>query len=93
MMHQSTTDTCVGSARCKDIRSELCIPVQVRSFVSRFLKLRLTYTGTADALHDGSCLRVGEWQSLQSIDGDQTGAEVGGRRCRNLKKATPLCAK
>ena len=33
VMHQSTTDTCVGSARCKDIRSELCIPVQVRSFV------------------------------------------------------------
>ena len=57
VMHQSTTDTCVGSARCKDIRSELCIPVQVRSFVSRFLKLRLTYTGTADALQSpGLCL-------------------------------------
>ena len=48
VMHQSTTDTCVGSARCKDIRSELCIPVQVRSFVSRFLKLRLTYHLTSN---------------------------------------------
>jgi hypothetical protein len=36
------------------------------------------YTGTVAALHDGSCLRVGEWQTLQGIGGDQTGAEVGG---------------
>ena len=68
MMHQSTTDTCVGSARCKDIRSELCIPVQVRSFASRFLKLRLTYTGTADALHDGSRRDAVVRQMIQVLD-------------------------
>ena len=68
MTHQSTTDTCVGSARCKDIRSELCFPVQVRSLVSRFLKLRLTYTGTADALHDGSRRDAVVRQMIQVLD-------------------------